>query len=166
MVINAGQDANYFGEFVGKQKAPQPEEVTGKKKRKKKNEGSQFVRRSKLPVSKSVYVRVAQVERKEKKCSLATLPRDQRMGILTHPSWLIAHSTNFDNHAIDRGRWIREKLLGGRIPEIPVTVDAVLPEMPDKTLRERMRVTREESCWTCHQQMDPLGLPSGITFWF
>jgi hypothetical protein len=31
------------------------------------------------------------------------LPADQRMGILTHPSWLAAHSTNFDNHAIDRG---------------------------------------------------------------
>ena len=27
----------------------------------------------------------------------------QRTGILTHPSWLAAHSTNFDNHAIDRG---------------------------------------------------------------
>ncbi|MBC8291151.1 MAG: DUF1588 domain-containing protein [Planctomycetes bacterium] len=87
------------------------------------------------------------------------MPKEHRRGILTHPSWLIAHSTNFDNHAIDRGRWIRERLLGGRIPEIPVTVDAQLPEEPEHTLRERMRVTRDEYCWQCHRQMDPLGLP-------
>lgn len=87
------------------------------------------------------------------------LPAGQRPGILTHPSWLAAHSTNFDNHAIDRGRWIRERLLGGRIPDTPVTVDATLPDEPDKPLRERMRVTRAAYCWQCHRQMDPLGLP-------
>jgi hypothetical protein len=88
-----------------------------------------------------------------------SLPETHRLGILTHPSWLIAHSTNFENHAIQRGRWIREKLLGGNVPDIPVTVDAKLPEEPDKPLRERMRVTRESTCWTCHRNMDPLGLP-------
>ena len=87
------------------------------------------------------------------------MPKQHRIGILTHPSWLIAHSTNFDNHAIHRGRWIRERLLGGKIPEIPVTVDAQLPDEPEKPLRERMRVTRVEYCWKCHQHMDPLGLP-------
>jgi len=35
----------------------------------------------------------------------------------------------------------------------------MLPDEPNETLRERMRVTREEYCWKCHQQMDPLGLP-------
>jgi hypothetical protein len=87
------------------------------------------------------------------------MPKDHRMGILTHPSWLIAHSTNFDNHAIHRGRWIRMRLLGGRIPDIPVTVDAQSPDEPKKTLRERMHVTRDAFCWKCHQYMDPLGLP-------
>lgn len=86
------------------------------------------------------------------------MPKNHRAGILTHPSWLIAHSTNFENHAIQRGHWIRERLLGGRIPEIPVTVDAQLPDEPEKILRQRMRVTREDYCWKCHQQMDPLGL--------
>lgn len=87
------------------------------------------------------------------------MPRAHRMGLLTHPAWLIAHSTNFDNHAIHRGRWIRERLLGGLIPDLPVTVDAQLPDEPEKPLRERMRVTREAYCWKCHQHMDPLGLP-------
>ena len=91
--------------------------------------------------------------------TLATVPEDQRLGILTHPSWLVSHSDAMDNHAILRGRWVRERLLGGGIPDVPITVDAMLPDEPKHTLRERMRVTREDYCWTCHQKMDPLGLP-------
>lgn len=87
------------------------------------------------------------------------LPPEHRLGMLTHPAWLVAQSGNFDNHAIHRGRWIRERLLGGRIPDLPITVNAMLPDEPHHTLRERMRVVREEYCWTCHKQMDPLGLP-------
>lgn len=90
---------------------------------------------------------------------LATAPEGQRLGILTHPSWLVSHSDAMDNHAIRRGRWIRERLLGGGIPDVPITVDAMLPDEPANTLRERMRVTREDYCWTCHKKMDPLGLP-------
>jgi hypothetical protein len=86
------------------------------------------------------------------------LPESERAGILTQPSWLIAHSTNFDNHAIERGKWIREKLLGGSLPDIPLTVEAKLPDDPKKTLRERMSVTRQTFCWQCHQRIDPLGL--------
>ncbi|WP_013629398.1 DUF1588 domain-containing protein [Rubinisphaera brasiliensis] len=90
---------------------------------------------------------------------LAEVPEGQRLGILTHPAWLVSHSDAMDNHAIRRGRWIRERLLGGGIPDVPITVDAMLPDEPDKTLRERMRVTTETYCWTCHEKMDPLGLP-------
>ena len=90
---------------------------------------------------------------------LATAPDGERLGILTHPSWLVSHSDAMDNHAIRRGRWIRERLLGGGIPDVPITVDAMLPDEPKSTLRERMRVTKEDYCWTCHRKMDPLGLP-------
>jgi len=90
---------------------------------------------------------------------LATVPEGQRLGILTHPSWLVSHSDAMDNHTIRRGKWIRERLLGGGIPDVPITVDAMLPDEPQHTLRERMRVTRESYCWTCHKKMDPLGLP-------
>ena len=90
---------------------------------------------------------------------LATAPEGQRLGILTHPSWLVSHSDAMDNHAILRGRWVRERLLGGGIPDVPITVDAMLPDEPHNTLRERMRVTKESYCWTCHKKMDPLGLP-------
>lgn len=86
------------------------------------------------------------------------LPKGERAGILTQPSWLVANSGNFDNHPIHRGKWIREKLVCGWIPDLPITVDAQLPEEPEHTLRHRMRVTREAYCWNCHKQMNPLGL--------
>jgi len=83
-----------------------------------------------------------------------------RKGVLTHPSWLIAHSTNFFPDPVRRGRWIREKLLAGRVPDLPITVDAQVPEDPDKTFRERIvAITSRGECWKCHKHMNPLGLP-------
>ena len=86
------------------------------------------------------------------------LPAAERLGLLTHPAWLVAWSGNSENHVIFRGKWIREHLLGGLVPEVPITVDAVLPTDADKTLRERMQVTQRDYCWQCHRLMDPLGL--------
>ena len=87
------------------------------------------------------------------------LPKNQRSGILTQPAWLVAWSTADENHAILRGKWVRERLLGGVVPDVPITVDAQLPDAPDKTLRERMAVTRQEYCWQCHRLMNRVGLP-------
>ena len=82
-----------------------------------------------------------------------------RKGILTHPAWLIAHSTNFFADPIRRGRWIREKLLAGRVPDVPITVDARVPDHPKKTFRNRVEeVTAPAECWKCHLHMNPLGL--------
>lgn len=83
-----------------------------------------------------------------------------RKGILSHPAWLIAHSLNFHTDPIKRGRWIREKLLAGRVPDVPITVDAQVPENPHKTFRQRVeQVTTHDDCWKCHKHMNPLGLP-------
>ncbi len=87
-------------------------------------------------------------------------PMPGRKGILTHPAWLVAHSGNFQTDPIRRGRWIREKLLAGRVPDVPITVDAQVPEDPHKTFRQRVEtVTGQAECWKCHQQMNPLGMP-------
>ena len=86
-------------------------------------------------------------------------PKDQRMGVLTHPAWLVAHSGNFDNDPIRRGLWIRYKLLGSSVPDVPINVDAKLPDEPTWTLRKRMHVTRKDECFKCHSKMNPLGLP-------
>jgi hypothetical protein len=86
------------------------------------------------------------------------LPRHERAGMLTQPSWLAAHSTNFDNDPVRRGKWIYERLLAGNILDVPITVDAQVPADHDKTLRERFEKTRAEACWKCHRKMNPLGM--------
>lgn len=83
-----------------------------------------------------------------------------RKGILTHPAWLIAHAQNLETDPIHRGKWVREKLLAGTIPDVPITVDAVIHPDKGKTLRQRMEGrTGDTYCWRCHQKMDPLGFP-------
>lgn len=87
-------------------------------------------------------------------------PVAHRKGLLTHPAWLIAHAGNTATDPVRRGKWVREKLLAGTVPDLPVTVDAVIPEDHHKTLRQRLEAkTRETYCWKCHQHMNPLGLP-------
>jgi hypothetical protein len=88
----------------------------------------------------------------------AAVPSETRIGILMQPSWLVAHSTNFDNDPVRRGRWIRERLLGGTVPDLPIGVAAQVPDEPDRTFRDRLKVTRQEQCWKCHRRMDDLGL--------
>jgi hypothetical protein len=82
-----------------------------------------------------------------------------RIGILMQPSWQVAWSTNFHNDIVRRGRWVREHLLGGRVPDLPIDAAAMIPDDPHRTLRERQMVTRDAKCWKCHNKMDELGLP-------
>jgi hypothetical protein len=71
----------------------------------------------------------------------------------------LAHSQNTETDPVRRGRWIQEKLLAGRVPDVPITVDAQIPEDHHRTLRERLdSVTGKQECWKCHQYMNPLGL--------
>jgi hypothetical protein len=82
-----------------------------------------------------------------------------RTGLLENPAWLVAWSTNFHNDPVRRGRWVREQLLGGRVPDLPINAAAMIPDDPHRTLRERQSVTRDAACWKCHYRMDDLGLP-------
>jgi len=88
-----------------------------------------------------------------------TVAESERCGILTQPSWLVAHSGNFDNDPVRRGKWIREKLLAGTVMDVPITVDAQIPDDATKTLRERFSLVHEKECWRCHKKMNPLGMP-------
>ena len=83
---------------------------------------------------------------------------EHRKGILTHPAWLIAFAGNTATDPVRRGKWVREKLLAGTVPDVPVTVDAVVPEDHHATLRARLaKVSEVEYCWKCHERMNPLG---------
>jgi hypothetical protein len=88
--------------------------------------------------------------------------RPNRAGMLTHPAWLIAYSLNDHTDPIRRGKWIRERLLAGLVPNVPITVDATIPVDHHKTLRERLTVTEKQECWRCHEKMNPLGHPFEI----
>jgi hypothetical protein len=84
---------------------------------------------------------------------------DERAGVLTHPAWLTAWSGNFDNHPVQRGKWVRTHLLGGSVPDVPIGVDARVPEVEHKTFRDRLAMaTHAPQCWRCHKKMDPLGV--------
>lgn len=81
-----------------------------------------------------------------------------RKGMLTHPAWLIAYAFNTETDPVHRGKFVREKLLAGTIPDVPITVDAVIPEDHHKMLRTRLAsATEAASCWKCHESMNPLG---------
>ncbi|MFM8272305.1 MAG: DUF1588 domain-containing protein, partial [Gemmata sp.] len=86
-------------------------------------------------------------------------PQGDRIGVLMQPGWQVAWSTNFHNDIVRRGRWVRERLLGGRVPDLPINAAAMIPDDPHRTLRQRQLVTREAQCWKCHYRMDELGLP-------
>lgn len=85
------------------------------------------------------------------------MPKEQRAGLLTHPAWLAAWSVNDGNDPIHRGIWVFEKLLAGKLQDVPPDVDAKVPFDPHKTLRQRMDLLREERCWNCHHKINPLG---------
>lgn len=88
---------------------------------------------------------------------------EKRKGILTHPAWLISFAANFETDPIHRGIWIQEKLLAGTIPDVPITVDAVIPQDPQKTLHQRLDAkTNNNYCMRCHDKINPLGIPFEI----
>ena len=92
-----------------------------------------------------------------------TVPSEQRAGVLTHPAWLASHALNFENdpNPVHRGKWIRENMLCGVVPEVPITVEAALdPETKDQNTRTRVKEkTEQEGCAGCHSLMNPLGYP-------
>lgn len=156
VVYSSGRELIFYSQFENLKKPAKANNKEGKKKAPTPEELGHIV----LPKGEPIWVRVSEFNKSDQgDRRLTTLPKDQRMGILTHPSWLVSHTDAMDNHAIHRGIWIRERLLGDAVPDVPVTVDAQLPDEPKETLRHRMRVTRKEECWRCHQKMDPLGLP-------
>lgn len=97
----------------------------------------------------------------KKKREIEARPKDEnfRTGVLTDPSWLMVHAKCVANDPVRRGKWVRERLLAGNVPELPIGVEAKIPEDHDRTLRERFEVVNHADCWKCHKHMNPLGMP-------
>ncbi|ACY13824.1 DUF1588 domain-containing protein [Haliangium ochraceum] len=99
------------------------------------------------------------------------MPATERMGVLTHPTWLASHGANFEDDAslVHRGKWLRENLFCETLPPLAlVMVEAqLIPSDPELPARHRVRQSTEEgpdaiTCRGCHDKMNPLGYPFEI----
>jgi hypothetical protein len=100
-----------------------------------------------------------------------------RRGLLGHAGILTLTSHANRTSPVDRGKWILEVLLGTEPPPPPPNVpDLEVTEVEDAelgrslTVRERLERHRSNpTCNSCHQFIDPLGLPlenwSGTGLW-
>jgi hypothetical protein len=87
------------------------------------------------------------------------LPAGQRAGLLTQPSFLVSFSGTDSNQPVQRGRFVRERLLCGDVPALPIGMIPPLPDLgPASTLRDRLSQHSKAACRACHELMDPIGL--------
>lgn len=84
---------------------------------------------------------------------------DPRGGFLTHASFLSLKAKPSSTSAVLRGRFVRETLLCGKIPEPPGDVDFSEFEASQlPTIRQRTEAhLSNPTCAACHSGMDPIG---------
>lgn len=89
---------------------------------------------------------------------------DGRGGILTQAAFLLAHSDGEDAHAVNRGVWLRGRLLGDAPrdppPEVPALSDLgeTNSDFAALSTKERLSIHRKGICLDCHADIDPWGL--------
>jgi hypothetical protein len=87
-----------------------------------------------------------------------------RGGILTQAAFLLAHSDGEDAHAVNRGVWLRGRLLGDPPrdppPEVPALsdLDEANPDAFALSTKERLSIHRKGICLDCHADIDPWGI--------
>lgn len=87
-----------------------------------------------------------------------------RGGVLTQAAFLLAHGDGEDAHAVDRGVWIRSRLLGDPPrdppPEVPALadLDEASPEAAGLSTKDRLALHRTGVCYDCHRDIDPWGV--------
>ncbi|HEY5376392.1 MAG TPA: DUF1588 domain-containing protein, partial [Polyangiaceae bacterium] len=88
-----------------------------------------------------------------------SLDPTQRLGLLTHPSWLMVGVPTDTANPTQRGYRIMEKILCRDVPPEPPTVSERPPDPPAAgTTRQRWtQFTSYPACTSCHQDMDQLG---------
>lgn len=94
---------------------------------------------------------------------VALKPEDHRGGLLTQSAFLLAASNGEDSHPIKRAVWILDRLLDSPPapppPDVP-DLDPANPDLAGLSLKDQLAVHREkESCASCHEGIDPWGIP-------
>jgi hypothetical protein len=80
-------------------------------------------------------------------------------GLLTQQAFLARHAQSLDDSPVQRGHFVRVRMLCQDIPAPPPTLKITLPP-PDPTLTTRERIvahTASETCQGCHSKMNPIG---------
>jgi hypothetical protein len=83
----------------------------------------------------------------------------QRSGVLTHPYLLAAFSYPSTTSPIHRGVFLTRNIVGRALKSPPMAVAFNEAEFePGLSMREKVvRLTRSESCQSCHAVINPLG---------
>ena len=93
---------------------------------------------------------------------LWNLEDGQRIGSIGHSQGgLVVRTMVYDlSEHEQRLSLIEELHSSGTVPDLPIGVDATVPEDKQKQFRERITMaTAGPECQRCHKKMDPLGLP-------
>ncbi len=86
------------------------------------------------------------------------LDPNQRLGILTQPSFLASHVGGGDFNIISRGKIYLSKVLCLSTPAVPRNVNIKLDEALVGSARQRLSKHAESPvCASCHNMLDPLG---------
>jgi hypothetical protein len=83
-----------------------------------------------------------------------------RAGFLTHPSLMSRFAVSSRTSPVQRGKFVRDKLLCHFIPDPPDGIDLNLPETltPGMTRRQQLEEkTKGPACAGCHSLMNPIG---------
>ena len=90
---------------------------------------------------------------------LARTDADKRAGLLSLAGLNSVLAAQTRTSPVNRGRFVREKLLCEHISDPPPTVDLNLPELePGMTARQQLEAkTASASCRSCHSLMNPVG---------
>lgn len=82
-----------------------------------------------------------------------------RGGLLTQGAILKVTANGSTTSPVVRGAWIAERILGMKIPPPPDGVPSIEPDIRGAaTIREQLaKHSNDESCASCHRQMDPFG---------
>jgi hypothetical protein len=82
----------------------------------------------------------------------------RRLGVLSHGSFILAHSGESDTNPIRRGSFVQRHLLCGVIPDPPAVLDT--PEIMltgESTIEDIYPQHKISACKGCHEFMNPLG---------
>ncbi|MDP6914447.1 MAG: DUF1592 domain-containing protein [Verrucomicrobiota bacterium] len=85
-----------------------------------------------------------------------------RGGVLTQATVLLAYSNGQDAHAVNRGVWLRARLLGDPPseppPDVPALADLPAEQVDTFSIKQKLEAHRVGTCYDCHKDIDPWGI--------